>query len=130
MNIALEIPFFTLSNIKINFTNCHFYWKTFTITKTLLTIRQLELIEKKEFTTTAFDLEDKVFIVHIASISRDLIIHSFWRALIALLKANETSTFVLSEYADFANVFYKDLTARLLKYIVINDHTIDLIKNY
>lgn len=45
-----------------------------------------------------------------------------------LLKADEAPVFVLSKYVDVADVFSKDLVAKLPEYIGINDHVIDLIK--
>ena len=36
-------------------------------------MKQIELIIKKEFVTTALDLENEVFVVHVAIISQDQI---------------------------------------------------------
>ena len=71
MNIALEMPSITLSNIEINFTGCHLYWRTYTTGNVLLTISYVELIGKREFTTIVFDLEDKTFVVNIASLRKN-----------------------------------------------------------
>ena len=88
----------------------------YTIAKILPTIRQAKLIGKKEFIATVFDLEDKAFVVHIAFISQDSDIHPSQKAQIASLKADETPTSVFSKYANFADVFSKNLAAKLLKY--------------
>ena len=69
MNIILRISFFTLSNIEINFVICHIHCKTYTTTKALPTTRQFELIQKKKYVAIAFNLENEVFVVYIASIS-------------------------------------------------------------
>ncbi len=53
--------------------------------------------------------------------------HPSRRAQIAHLKADETSTKVPSEYADFANVFLPKLAAKLLEHTGINDHAIELV---
>ena len=38
--------------------------------------------------------------------------------------------FILFKYANFADVFSKDLIVKLSKYIEIDDYAIDLIKRY
>lgn len=47
VNIALEMPFFTLSKFELNFVDCHIYWRIFIVAEIHLTIRQVELIGKK-----------------------------------------------------------------------------------
>lgn len=88
------------------------------------------MIKKKKFATATFDLKDKAFVIHIVSISLYLDIYLSNKVLIASLKADEVSTSILSEYADFANIFFKDLVVELSKYIKINNYTIDLIKRH
>ncbi len=53
--------------------------------------------------------------------------HLLRRAQIAHLKADEAPTEVLSEYADFTDVFSTKLAAELLEHIEINDHAIELV---
>ena len=72
--------------------------------------------------------EDKVSVVHVASINQNSDVHSFWRDSIALLNTDKTSTFILPKYTDFADVFSKDLAAELPEYTDIKDHAINLIK--
>ena len=55
--------------------------------------------------------------------------HSSKRAQIAYLKADEAPTKVLSENADFADVFSQKLTAKLLKYAEINYHAIKFVND-
>ena len=55
-------------------------------------------------------------------------IHPLWRAQIALLKADEAFISILPKYINFADIFLKDLVAKLLEATKINDHSIDLIK--
>ena len=128
IDIALNMPFFILNDVKIDFVNCHIHWRSDTIVKVLPTIRQVKLIGKKEIATITLDLEDEVIIVNVDSISSNMAIYLFWRAQIALLKADETSTLVPSKYADFADVISKDLAAGLSEYAGINNHAINLIK--
>lgn len=44
-----------------------------------------------------------------------------------MLKADEGITFIPFEYIDFADVFFKDLEAKLQKYTRINNYIINLI---
>lgn len=46
------------------------------------------------------------------------------------MKADETSIFILFKYADFIDVFSKDITAEPLEYIRINDYIIKLMDEY
>lgn len=71
MDIILNISFLILSNVKIDFVDCYIYWKSYTIVKVLLITRQIELIGNKKFVVVVLNLEDKAFVVHIASISLD-----------------------------------------------------------
>ena len=83
------------------------------------------MIEKKEFITTAFDPKYKTFIVYVAIINRRLDAYLLYRAQIGFFKADEVSTFVLFEYADFGDIFFKDLVAEILKCNGINNYAID-----
>lgn len=51
----------------------------YTTTKALLTTRQVELIGKKEFVTTIFDIKDEAFVVYITFISKNSSDHLFYR---------------------------------------------------
>lgn len=42
---------------------------------------------------------------------------------------DEALTSMFSKYIDFANIFSKDLAAKLLQYIRINNHTINLFED-
>ena len=86
------------------------------------------MIGKKKFVAIALNLEDKAFIVYIVLICQDLDIHPFWRAQIALLNLDKALTSVLPKYADFADVFSKNVAAKLLEHTAINDHAINLIE--
>ena len=129
IDISLKIPFLSLRSLKIKFVNCHIHWKTYTIAKVLLIMRQIKLIRLKEIAATILDIEDEAFIVHIAFISQELDIYPSSKIQIASFKADETSTSLSLKYADLVNVFSKDLIAKLLKHIKINDHIINWIKD-
>lgn len=68
-------------------------------------------------------------IAFLASSNLDLGIYFFSRAQIAFLTADKASIFVSSEYADFANVFSKNLVTKCLKHSEINNYIINLTED-
>lgn len=88
------------------------------------------MIGKREFVATAFDLKNKAFVIHIASISQNFNMHPSRRAQIALFKVDETFTSVSFIYVDFTDVFSGNLAVEHLKYTVINNYAIDLIEGH
>lgn len=99
----------------------------YTTIKALSTTRQVELVGKKKFATATFDLDDKTFVIHIISITSSNSVHLSHRAQMALLKANEASSAMLSKYADFIDVFFLDLVTELLEYTKINNNVIMMV---
>ena len=131
VDIVLEMPFFILSNIEIDFINCHIYWRTYIIAVLFQTTRQVELIEGIKFVAATLNLNNEAFVVYVTSISfTDLNVYLFQRAQIASLKVDEIPTFVESKYANFVNIFCKNLVTKLSEHIDINDYAIHLIKGY
>ncbi len=126
---VLGMPFLTMSNIDINFQAWDLQWRSYTIGDVLLTIRRVELIEKKEFAVVALDPEYKPFVVYVATLSIDSgdEMHPSRKAQIAYLKANEALTKVPSKYIDFADVFSLKLTTKLPEHTRINIHAIELV---
>ena len=90
----------------------------------------VELIKKKKLAIIAYDIKNKAFVIYVAFINQNLDIYVFWKAQIALLKADKTLISVSPEYIDFADIFSKDPVTKLLKYIEINNHAINLIKGW
>lgn len=54
----------------------------------------------------------------------------FKKAPIALLKADMTSTSISPQYVNFIVIFSKDPAAELPEHTEINDHIINLIRDY
>ena len=127
---VLGMPLVTMSKADIDFSARNLQWKCYTTGDILPTPRQVECIEKKEFAAAALDLEHEVFVVHIAAFRVDPgdKMHPSKRAQIAHLKADEALIEVLSEYANFADVFSLKLVAEFLEY-GINNHAIELVDN-
>ena len=71
-DIVLEMPFLTMSNVDVNFQARDLQWRFYITGELFLTIRQVELIGKKEFAAVVLDPEHKAFVVHVAALSVDL----------------------------------------------------------
>ena len=65
--------------------------------------------------------------MHVASLTSKMTIYLARKAQIALLLAKEVT--ILSEYADFLNVFLKELAKVMPEPIDINGHAIELEEN-
>lgn len=60
IKVILNIIFPTFSNIDILFVKQKLIWRLFTSAKTLLTIKQIEFIDKKEFVKAVLDKNFKL----------------------------------------------------------------------
>lgn len=76
------------------------------------------------------DLNHEAFVVYVVFINRESDIHLSCRAWIAFLKVDDFRIPILSKYTNFANIFFKNLVAKLLEYIKINNHAINLIDGH
>ncbi len=61
------MPFFTKNNANINFLTQNLQYRFYTTGDILLTIRIVELIEKKEFAEIAFKSKYKTFVRYVAT---------------------------------------------------------------
>ena len=125
------MPFFIFSNGGIQFAEKELTWRFFTTAKALLTIKRVELIDKKKFAKAALDKKSKTFVIHVAALkallgSREMTIHLTRVAQIAALKQDEAPTKVPSEYADYADIFSFDVAIELPENNNINKHAIEL----
>ncbi len=89
-------------------------------------------IRNKEFVAIALDLKHKAFVVYIAALNIDSSdwVHPSRKAQIAHLKADEAPTEILSEYADFVDVFSPKLAIELPEYTEINNQAIKLVDDW
>lgn len=103
----------------------------YTAAKALPSIKRVESVGKKEFTTVTLVPEDKAFIVYIIVYIVCLVnpnnVHPPCRAQIVFLMANKAPTTILLEYSDYADIFSPSLAAELSEYSKINVHVIDSI---
>lgn len=67
IDIALGIPFLTLSNVGVNFTDQEPQWRSYTIVKSLLMIREVDLVGRKEFAAAALNSKNGTFTVYVAT---------------------------------------------------------------
>lgn len=80
-----------------------------------------------------FDPDNKTFITYVVlfvSSSLGSEIYLFCKAQIAFLKADEIFNFIASKFVDFIDVFFKNLVAKLLEYIKIDNYALKLIKSH
>lgn len=104
--------FLILSNAEINFLEEKLNWRLYINTEALSTTKQVELVDKKIFASIAIDLDDEIFIVHIASLISTNVYLSY-RAQIALFLQHKAFSTVLSKYIDFTNIFSFNLATKL-----------------
>lgn len=93
----------------------------------------MKLIGKKEFAAVVLDPNNETFVIHIAFLvgsDLGLEVHLSRIAQLASLKADEILIFVSSKYADFAEVFSKNLAVKLPEHININNYAINLVKGW
>lgn len=65
MDVIFEMPFLTLSNVKINFNNSKLELRLYTTINTFPTTRQVELIWKNEFVAAVLDPKDEIFVIYV-----------------------------------------------------------------
>ena len=89
---------------------------------------------KKEFAAAMLNLKHETYIVYIGLVSSVVLpsssplnIHPFYRLQIVGLIAKKAPMKVFVKYSDFADVFSPNLTSKLLEYIEINNHIIELV---
>ena len=93
-------------------------------------------MSKKEFAAAALDSEHETYVIHVGSVSSNVLpssspfeldIHLFRRPQVSSLIAEKALTKVSAKYLDFADVFSPDLASELPKHTGINDHAIELV---
>lgn len=122
--------FLILSNVNINFLELKFFLKTYTFIKAILTTKEVEVVEKKEFVLAVLNSKKKTYVIHMASFaSFNSQIYFFQKATIRVLKTTNILISVSNKYGDFINIFLSNLTTQNLEYIKINNYIIKLIDN-
>lgn len=57
--------FLKISNTNILFNKENLRWKSYTINKTLLTTKQVQIIKKKDFVIVELDINRKTFVLYV-----------------------------------------------------------------
>ena len=105
-------------------------WRTYITIEALLTTKQVQIIDKKDFIIAVLDANSETFVVHVAIREQEeMPVHSKKQVQVGALLFNKTLTKVLAEYFDYSNVFLMEYIAKLLKNTGINKHTIELEKD-
>ena len=138
--VVFGMLFCTLSGVNIDFSGQKLRWRIYTTKEAFPTTRYVELIGKKEFAATAFDLEYETYIVYIVFLnstplivslgSTPLNVYPFRRPQISDLIAKKALTKVSAKYSNFVDIFFLDLASKFPKHTRINDHTIELVDGY
>lgn len=79
IDITFEIFFLILNNIEIDLNNQKLNLRSYITIKTLSIIKLIKFVRKKEFIDIIFNLDDKIFVVHIISFSSLGPIYAFYR---------------------------------------------------
>ena len=74
----------------------------------------------------ALDSEQKVFVIHVATLFLPIKVYPDWGVQIATLIADKAFVIIPAEYLDFKDVFSKEFAVMLSEHTEINTHVIDL----
>lgn len=129
------MPFLAFSNVDCQFGAKKLTQRSYTTGKALPKISRIKIIDKKEFAKAALDGNSETFVVYIAAIEFPTTMPIYLsRALqvkdnptLVALQQNKTSTKILTDYFDYADVFSLDLAMELPENTGIKKHAIKLI---
>lgn len=117
---------------------------SYTITKTLLITKQVLIISPKEFVIAILDMDNKIFVMHIAIKEQEQILvypnkeaqiktqnqsKAQSRGHVATLLSDKVAIAILVEYSDYSNDFLAENATKLSKHSGISDYTIKLEKS-
>ena len=122
--VVLSMPYLTLSNADVQFVEKAFTWRSYTTAEALPIIKQIELINKKEFAKVVLDENSETFVTHVVSLNLAFGIHPNRAVQIVSLLTKEVK--IPDKYSDFANVFSEKKVLVLPGRTELNKHAIDL----
>lgn len=94
--VILVILFLILINLEVNFLKLRLFGKINSFINIFLTFQEVNLVEKKEFITIAFVLNEKIYMIYMASFANfDSHIHFFSLVEIKPLKSANILIIVL-----------------------------------
>ena len=139
--VVLGMSFLKISNVNVAFDGEILTWKSIIIIKALLTTKQVQLVDPKEFVIAVLDADSETFVVHVAIREHEeMAINPNKKAQIeaqsgaqiqdgAQIRAllfDEAPTEVLAEYSNYSNVFSAENAVELPENTEINEHAIKL----
>ena len=125
--VVLGILFLKISNANIAFGEGTLTWKSYTTNEALPTIKQVQLVDLKEFVIAALDMDSKTFVVHVAIRERKKMpVHAEKQAQVGAILFDKAPTRVPAEYSDYSNVFLAENAAELPENTRINEHALKL----
>lgn len=77
----------------------------FNTAKTLPIIKQIDLIEKKEFAVATLNSKNENFIIHVTFFNLELEIYLFYKTQLAFFITDKASIIIFSKYTNFTNIF-------------------------
>ena len=87
IEVVLGIPFLALSNANVEFVEVgKLTWRLYTAVEALPTKNRVELIDKRKFAKTVLDKDSETFMVHVAALEAETLIHPLRTAQIAALQ--------------------------------------------
>ena len=145
--MILGMPFLKISNADMAFGKRPLMWKSYTTNKALLTTKQVQLVDPKEFVIAALDADSETFVEHVAIQKREEMVMDPDRKAqikaqsgtqtqsgaqiqsgiqVGTLLFDEAPTEVPAEYFNYSDVFSAENAAELLENTGMNEHAIEL----
>ena len=123
VELVLKMSFLTLSNANIQFAQKKLTLRFWTIAKALPTIKQVKIIDKKEFAKAELDKHVEIFVMHVIFLLT-MAIYLARKAQIALLIAKKGK--IATKYSDFSDIFLEKKALILPEATKLNQHAIKL----
>ena len=133
--VVLKMLFLKISNANVAFSKGTLTQKSYTTNKALLTTKQVQLVDPKEFVIAALNADSETFVVHMAIRKwEEMVVDPGKKAQIkaqsgAQVEAilfNEAPTKVPAEYSDYSDVFLVENATELPENTGMNKHAIEL----
>lgn len=87
----------------------------------------MELINNKKFIKKVFNIDDEIYVVHVATLDIEIPdFYLFWAVQIRFLKSNKALTIVPAKYSNYTDVILPELAIEFSEYTGINNHAIKL----
>ena len=130
LKVILRMLFLKINNADMSFGERIFIWKTYTINKTLPIIKQVQIIDPKEFDIAVLNIDSETFVVYIAIRKQEkMLMYSKKQAQVGALLFVKALTKVLAKYSNYSNIFLVENAVELPENTGINKHIIKLKKD-